>query len=343
MAAPSRKGKIGFLGKQNAFALEMLRRLQGEHPDDKFYAWQPGDKAPSTELELIFASGKVDRQELEAQKKLGLLQMSSAGYDGVDVDAATKAGIWVASSPTTKTGNGESVAEHAVLLMLAVSRRFNEERVGTHGDAQVPPKLEVNRALFGKTACIVGLGGIGDLLVERLRGFGMILTGVDYHPENAPNGVKGYGHDELKLAAADADYLVLAIPGTKDNQNMIDGTVLSAMKKKAVLVNVGRGSLVDEAALLAAVKSGHLFGAGLDVVKNEPVSEGNPLLTEPRILVTPHIAGATDLMLEGTVNYLGNVLREFRQGIRPGGIVNEPANPRVPLRDSIAEMTEPPK
>jgi len=319
------------LGKQNAFALEMLRRLQDAHPEDAFSAWPPGEQAPSTELEVIFASGKVDRKEIEAQKKLGLLQMTSAGYDGVDVDAATKAGVWVASSPTTKTGNGESVAEHAVLLMLAVSRRLNEELAGTY-HAQVPPRLEVNRALFGKTACIVGLGGIGDLLVERLRGFGMILTGVDNNPQHAPNGVKGYGHDELKLAAADADYLVLAIPGTKENENMIDGTVLATMKKNAVLVNIGRGSLVDESALLAAVKSGHLYGAGLDVVKNEPLSEGNPLLMEPRILVTPHIAGATDLMLEGTVRYLGNVLTGFKQGIRPGGIVNEPENPRVPLR-----------
>ena len=327
--------KIGFLGKQNAFALEMLRRLQCEHPEDEFSTWQPGDKAPSTELEVIFAFGKVDTKEIEAQTKLGLIQMASAGYEGVDVDAATQAGVWVGSAPTTKTGNGESVAELAVLLMLAVSRRLNEELALMQGHAQVSAKPEVNRALFGKTACIVGLGGIGDLLIERLRGFGMILTGVDNHPEHAPNGVRGYGHDELKLAAAEADYLVLAIPGTKDNEDMIDGTVLAGMKKNAVLVNVGRGTLVDESALLAAVKSGHLYGAGLDVVKDEPVSEGNPLLMEPRIFVTPHIAGSTDLMLDGTVSYLGEILGEFRQGIRSGGIVNEPRNPRVPLRDSI--------
>jgi phosphoglycerate dehydrogenase-like enzyme len=285
------------------------------------------------ELEVIFAFGQVDSKAIGAQTKLGLIRMASAGYEGVDVDAATKAGVWVGSAPTTKTGNGESVAELAVLLMLAVSRRLNEELAVTKGHAQVSAKLEVNRALFGKTACIVGLGGIGDLLIERLRGFGMILTGVDNHPEHAPTGVKGYGHDELKFAAAGADYLVLAIPGTKDNENMIDGTVLAAMKKNAVLVNVGRGTLVDESALLAAVKSGHLYGAGLDVVKDEPVNRGNPLLMEPRIFVTPHIAGSTDLMLDGTVSYLGDVLAEFRQGIRSGGIVNEPLNPRVPLRD----------
>jgi len=330
--------KIGYLGKRNSFALEMLRRLQLEHSQDEFLAWQPGDKAPSTELEVIIAFGKVDSEEIEAQTKLGLIQMASAGYEGMDVEAATKFGVWVGSAPTTQTGNGESVAEVAVLLMLAASRRLNEELAFTHGGAQGrPEKWEGNRALFGKTACIVGLGGIGDLLIERLRGFGMILTGVDNHPEHAPNGVRGYGHDELKVAAAQADYLILAIPGTKANENMIDGTVLTAMKKDAVLVNVARGTLVDEPALLAAVKSGQLYGAGLDVVKDEPVSKGNPLLMEPRIFVTPHIAGSTDLMLDGTVKYLGEVLARYRDGSRSEGLVNEPTNPRVPLRELTTE------
>ena len=215
--------KIGYLGKQNSFALEMLKRLRLDHSQDEFFTWQPGDNAPSTELEVIIAFGKVDFKEIEAQKKLGLIQMAFAGYEGVDVEAATKFGVWVSSAPTTKTGNGESVAEVAVLLMLAASRRLNEQLASTHGIAQIgQEKWEGNRALFGKTACIVGLGGIGGLIVERLRGFGMILTGVDNHPEHAPNGVRGYGHDELKAAAAQADYLVLAIPGTKENENMID-------------------------------------------------------------------------------------------------------------------------
>ncbi len=330
--------KIGFFGKQNSFAREMLRRLKSENTGDEFLTWQSGDAAPSTKLDVIIAFGKVDSKDIEAQTKLGLLQMASAGYEGVDVDAATKAGVWVGSAPTTKTGNGESVAEVAVLLMLAASRRLNEELAFTHGRAQSRPgKWEENRALFGKTACIVGLGGIGDLLIERLRGFGMILTGVDNHPEHAPNGVRAYGHDELKIAAADADYLVLAIPGTKENENMIDRTVLAGMKDNAVLINVARGTLVDEPALLAAVKSGHLYGAGLDVVKDEPVSEGNPLLMEPRIFVTPHIAGSTDLMLDGTVKYLGEVLARYRDGLRSESIVNEPKNPRVPLRESPKE------
>src|SRR6202167_6491497 len=181
----------------------MVRRLMSETSREGVLTWQPGNKAPSEELDVIIAFGKVDSKDIEAQTKLGLLQMASAGYEGVDVDAATKAGVWVGSAPTTKTGNGESVAEVAVLLMLAVSRRLNEELAFTHGRAQSrSDKWEENRALSGKTACIVGLGGIGDLLIERLWGFGMTLTGVDDHPEHAPNGVRAYGHDELKIAAA---------------------------------------------------------------------------------------------------------------------------------------------
>ena len=138
----------------------------------------------------------------------------------------------------------------------------------------------------------------------------------------------------MKVAAAQADYIILAIPGTKENENLINGTVLAGMKKDAVLVNVARGTLVDEPALLAAVKSGHLYGAGLDVVKDDPVSQGNPLLIEPRIFVTPHMAGSTDLMLDGTVKYLGEVLARYRDGLQSEGIVNEPEKPRVSLRKS---------
>jgi phosphoglycerate dehydrogenase-like enzyme len=327
--------KIGYRGKQDSFAMEMLRRLRLEHSQDEFLSWIPGDAPPSSDMEVLIATGKIGSAELDEQPKLGLLQMASAGYEEVDLDAATRAGIWVASAPTTKTGNGESVAEFAVLLMLAASRRLKEEMAFTHSDGKArSDKPGPNKALFGKTVCIVGLGGIGDLLVERLRGFGMVLTGVDKNPEHAPPGVRGYRPDELITAVGAADYVVIAIPATKENENMIDAKVLAAMKQHAVLVNVARGTLVDEAALLAAVKSGHLYGAGLDVVKDEPVSGANPLLMEPRIFVTPHIAGPTDLMLEGTVKYLGQVLVEYRNGLRPDGTVNEPEEPRVALRRS---------
>jgi len=330
--------KIGFLAPKDVFAEEMLKKLKTVRAQDEFLRWLPGDKAPGTDLEVLISNGKVGAEQLEGLAKLGLLQTASAGYESVDVEAATKLGIWVASAPTSKTGNGESVAEFAVLLLLAAGRRLNEALTWTRADKasrQGPP--EGSKALFGSTVCVVGLGGIGQLLVERLRGFGVTLLGVDMHPEHAPADVKAYHIEQLKEAVAEADFVVLAVPGSKENENLVDAEVLASMKKDAVLVNVGRGTLIDEAALLAAVKSGHLYGAGLDVVKAEPVDASNPLLTEPRILVTPHIAGSTDVMLAGTVEYLAEVLARYEQGLQPQGVVNEPKEPRVPLRAEQAQ------
>ena len=324
---------IGHFGLKSSFAVEMLDRLQAKCPNETFLAWSPEATPAPGELDILLAIGPVNEDVFTAQPKFGLLQMASAGYDGVDVEAATEAGIWVASAPTGKTGNGESVAEHAVLLMLAAARRLNEELAFTRAAADDRPEApEGNRALFGKTACIVGLGGIGALLIERLRGFGMILTGVDKHPDDAPAGVKAYGEHQLTDALRDADFVVLALPATKENENMFDADALALMKQDAILVNVARGTLVDEVALLAAVKSGRLYAAGLDVVKKEPIGAGNPLLDEPRIFVTPHIAGSTDLMLDGTVKFLAEVLESYRKGIKSPGIVNEPKQPRVSLR-----------
>jgi phosphoglycerate dehydrogenase-like enzyme len=324
---------IGYLGMKNSFSMEMVTRLQAECPGDRFVEWPPAEADQTSELDVVIAMGPVKPELFKPQAKLGLLQMASAGYDGVDVDAATEAGVWVASAPTGKTGNGESVAEHAVLLMLAAARRLNEELAFSRAGAENRPENPLgNKALFGKTVCIVGLGGIGELLVERLRGFGMVLTGVDKHPEHAPAGVKAYGEDALQDALADADFVVLALPATKDNENLFDAGVLASMKEHAILVNVARGTLVDEPALLAAVRSGHLYGAGLDVTKDEPVSAGNPLLGEARILVTPHIAGSTDVMLDGSVRFLGEVLENYRKGLKSAGGLNEPKRPRVQLQ-----------
>ena len=321
---------IGYMGMGNAFSLEMVKRLQKKFPNDRFIEWTGNQ--PS-ELDVLIATGPVKAEVFKAQAKPGLLQMASAGYDGVDVEAATEAGVWVASAPTSKTGNGESVAEHAVLLMLAAARRLNEEMAFSRAGAENrPEKPQGNKALFGKTVCIVGLGGIGDLLVERLRGFGMKLTGVDRSPADAPAGVETFGEHQLKEALAGADFVVLALPATKENENMIDADVLASMKEHAILVNVARGTLVDEAALLAALRSGHLYGAGLDVTKDEPVSKGNPLLDEARIVVTPHIAGSTDLMLDGSVKFLSEVLENYRKGKKSAGILNDPKEPKVELR-----------
>jgi phosphoglycerate dehydrogenase-like enzyme len=179
----------------------------------------------------------------------------------------------------------------------------------------------------------VGFGAIGHLLAERLRPFGMYLLATGDHPGAGPSDVTVYPHDELLAAVAAADYVVVCAPATPQNENLIDETVLGAMKRGAILINIARGMLVDETALAAAVKSGHMYAAGLDVLRVEPADPGNPLLELPEVLVTPHIAGATDAMLEGTARYIGEVIDGFVAGRKPPALLNDPPHPRRTLRD----------
>jgi phosphoglycerate dehydrogenase-like enzyme len=113
----------------------------------------------------------------------------------------------------------------------------------------------------------------------------------------------------------------------------MSASVLRSMKRGAILINVARGSLVDEEALLAALKDGHISAIGLDVVQHEPLDQSNPLLRVPQALVTPHIVAYTDLMLLGTVNYICHVISYFEAGRKPASVLNSPARPRLALRE----------
>jgi phosphoglycerate dehydrogenase-like enzyme len=324
--------KIAMLSTPGEYADQLLAALRTGTPYG-YTAWAQGSPAPSNDFEVLIVMGPADRARMQAQPKLGLVQAASAGYEGIDADAATELGIWVAHAPSDETGNATSVAEHTILLLLATSRHLGQELALTHGRADAStPKPPYGVALAGRTVCVVGLGGIGHKVVERLRPFGVHLTIVDPHPEHAPADATVFRPDRLLEAIAVADYVVLALPADKANENLFHAETFAAMKQGAILINIARGSLVDEQALLASIRAGHLGGAGLDVVRDEPIAHGNPLLTEPRILVTPHLAGFTTLTFEGTVAYLTKALAEYERGVRSSGIVNEPVNPRHALR-----------
>ena len=326
--------KVGLLSKASEFAGKMLERLRGAGTGDEFLAWTVGEAAPAGDLEVLLTMGAAGVEEFAGQPRLGLVQTLSAGYDGIDVEAATAAGIWVSYAPSERTGNGVSVAEFAVMLLLAAARPLRQglEFAAYRGAA----RPEMGGALSGKTVCIVGMGAIGGLIAERLRPFGVTLTGVNANPEKVPDGVKVYTMEELTTALGEADLVVIAIRGTKENENLFDAGMFRAMKRGAVLVNVARGSLVDEEALLGAIRSGHLGGAGLDVVKNEPVAPNDPLMGVPEIFVTPHVAGMTDLMLEGTAGYVLEVLRMYEAGMKTESLVNSPERPRSALANSAS-------
>ena len=252
---------------ENAYTERMLQQVKTALQGHTLTTWKMGDKPPADHVDVLLSMSVVTRESMEALPGLALIQTLSDGYETVDVDAATELGIWVSYAPAEATGNGDSVAEYAVLLLLAAARRLGTARAS-----------------------------LRDTSVER------------------------------------PDFVVLCIRATAENKHMFNAETFAAMKPGAVLVNIARGSLVDEKALFDAVESGHLGGAGLDVLDKEPADPGNPLLTLPQIFVTPHEAGLTDLTLEGTGQFVQQVINDFGAGCRFRSLLNAPAKPRRDLQ-----------
>jgi phosphoglycerate dehydrogenase-like enzyme len=319
--------KIAFLHGPAQFFSEILSDLRAKLPQHELISWAPGENSPDRDIEVLLVQGEVTRALMADQRKLALIHTVTAGYEGIDIDAATDLGIWVSFSPSGVTGNATSVAECAVLLMLGASRHINQIVCLRDHSADTG----TNPAMSGKTVCIVGLGGIGRLLVDHLRPFGMRILATDPHPERAPDDVKAFSSDQLHAAVAEADYVVVCARAGKDNENLINRTTMQAMKRGAILINIARGSLIDEDALYDCVKSGQISAAGLDVLKTAPGDFKSPLFDLPQILITPHIAAATDLALHGTVDYIKQVIEEFAAGEKPESVVNAPAQPRRAL------------
>jgi phosphoglycerate dehydrogenase-like enzyme len=228
----------------------------------------------------------------------------------------------VSRLPGDVTGNADSVAEHAVLLTLALSRQLDGARQALRERRWAQP---VARALFDGTVAIVGLGAIGVAVAKRLAGFGCRLVAVRARPElGGPAEVaRVVGVDRLPAVLAEADVVISALMFGEHNRNFFDANAFAAMKPGALFVNVARGGLVDEAALLAALESGHVGGAGLDVHDVEPVDPANPLVNHPNVIATPHVAGVTEQMMQRSVIAFTDNLKRYAAGEQPLWTVNE--------------------
>lgn len=277
-------------------------------------------------VDIIIPYGtQIDRTVIE-RGTFGLIQQFGVGLETVDIEAATDRGVWVARVVSSQTGNAESVAEHAILMMLALSRRMPELKDSVAARIVGDP---AGSALARKTACIVGLGGVGSALARRLQALDMRLHGVRARVLlGAPAGVgmKIFGSAQLHAALADSDYVIVCTTMDDSNRNLIDSGALQAMKPGAFLINVARGGLVNTPALEAALASGHLAGAGLDVVADEPIDPSSSLLRH-NVIVTPHVAGVTDLSYEGIAREVARNVEKYARGEPPAHAVNAPRAP----------------
>jgi phosphoglycerate dehydrogenase-like enzyme len=260
---------------------------------------------------LVPLIARVDAAYMERVEGLRLIQQWGAGLEGVDVTAATARNIAVGNVDSSASGNADSVAEWCVMAALAQARRLTalRERIRSGGDWGDPP----GRTLSGKTAGIVGLGGIGVALARRLSVFDMDVIAVTRHPTPARTQALALGSlgglEWLPELLRKSDFVFLCLPLNHDTARIINSESIQLMRRDSCLINAGRGGLVDEQVLLQALEDGTIASAAMDVYEREPVDLGNPLISHPAVLATPHIAGVTDSSYSGIAKHVARIIR----------------------------------
>jgi gluconate 2-dehydrogenase len=247
-------------------------------------------RAADRDALFVVASDRVDRELLAACARLRIVATGSVGYNHIDLAACGERGVAVSNTPDVLT---EATADMAWTLLMATARRVCESehwlRAGKWGRWAFDQWLGAD--VYGTTLGIVGMGRIGSAVARRARGFEMKIL---YHNRSraaneAELGARRVGLDEL---LREADHVVLVLPYSAATHHAIGARELAAMKSTATLVNIARGGIVDDAALVDALRAGRIAGAGLDVYENEPALHPG-LLTVPNVVLTPHVGSAT--------------------------------------------------
>jgi D-3-phosphoglycerate dehydrogenase len=281
------------------------------------------------EADALVATGMdVSAAVVEAGTRLQAIGTPQVGFDRIDVEAATAAGIPVISSTQLEV---TAVSEFALGQMITLSRRIvmadRELRGpagwGSRGTYALPDRL-LGHEVRGATVGIVGLGTIGSELARmakvaldcRILGFDPMVSAEQMQTRGAEK------RDSLSELAAEVDFLVLHVPLTPATRHIVDAEVLAAMRPTAFVLNVARGGVLDEAALVEALRDGALAGAALDVFEDEPLPSDSPLLELDNVILTPHIAGVTHEWNEQRSRAFAERLLQIFAGTRPDGLAN---------------------
>jgi D-3-phosphoglycerate dehydrogenase len=255
---------------------------------------------------VVRSAVQVDDALMEKAPKLRVIGRAGVGVDNIDADAATRRGIVVMNTPGA---NAVAVAELTIGLMLALARKVPAANASMHAGKWEKKSLQ-GAELKGKTLGILGLGRVGLAVARRARAFGLEIIGSDPFVSSAvarENGILLVSVDEL---FAKADYLTLHVGLTPQTNGIINAKTLAGMKKGVRIINCARGELVDDAALVAALKAGHVAGAALDVFSEEP-PKNSPFAGLDNVILTPHIAGSTAEAQEAVGIQIAHQVREY--------------------------------
>ena len=293
-----------------------LQVFREAFPDLEFLQLD-GDALPQglerAEAAAISWTGPPIDAILDAGRGLQWLHQRGAGIDRI---ATPKL---VASDLVLTNGSGNhaiNIAEHVLGLMLAFARQLPALLRAQDARQWRPPPIESLFELSGQTLAVVGAGALGRAVAERAAAFGMRVHGVRRAPDGAlPSGFAAMTSTvAIDNALRDAEHVVITLPLTAETQGLFSTARLAAMKPGAHLYNVGRGGIVDHAALLAALRTGHLAGAGLDVTDPEPLPADSPLWAEPNVIVTAHSSGLTPRSYERYQALLLDNIGRFKRG-----------------------------
>jgi phosphoglycerate dehydrogenase-like enzyme len=313
--------KILFCGKTFSNAPPMLKELLPG--DEIFAAADPDVRRRGLAVDVIIPLMHRLEPDLIQGTSAHLIQQWGVGLEGVDIPAATARGILVCNVPADRTANADSTAEHAIFLMLGVSRRIHECLRAFNAGAWGSP---LGEALCGKTVLIVGLGKVGRALASKLKGLGMEVQAIKKSPDPEAErelGLSALGSpaDLLKMASK-ADFVVSTTLLTEETRGVCDRKLFENMKPEACIINVSRGPVINEPDLIEALERGTIAAAGLDVFTQEPLEPSSPLLSMSNVLATPHVAGVTRQTYQGIASVVVDNIQRVKAGKTPHYCVN---------------------
>ncbi|KAA2213372.1 D-2-hydroxyacid dehydrogenase [Teichococcus oryzae] len=300
-----------------AYDLGAALRAQGWSGPAKVYGSKAEMMANLADVEALVISGFWTDDILDHAPNLKLVQSISAGTERYGLEALKARGVHLCSGQGV---NVNAVSDHAMALLLSLTRRVNEAVLNQRKHewrGMISNPAEREAELEGSTMVILGLGGIGGRLARLARAFGMRVIGLKRNRAGAnPDGIELRGPEELKALATEADVLALTCPLTPETRGIVSAEVLRAMKPSALLINVARGPVVDEAALAEALRAGQIRGAGLDTFVEEPLDPASPLWDAPNTIITPHSAGETQFYERNVIRLLMQNLAALENGTK---------------------------
>jgi phosphoglycerate dehydrogenase-like enzyme len=313
MLPPEDKATICFAHAAYHFQREFQKRKSGTN---SFQVRTRDDLARRIdEADVLVVSSLWHNDLLKVASRLRFVQCNGAGTEQFDLEQFRQRGLRLASGQGT---NSNAVSQHAMSLILALTRRLPEV-LRWQANARWRPMTsspeQREDELTGKTLVIVGYGHVGRALASLAKAFGMHVIGLKRNPAADGEGADAVYHvHELHSVLPQADFVALTCPLTSETEKLIDSVALSRMKKSAILINLSRGRCVDEVALIRALTNKEIAGAGLDVVVQEPLAADSPLWGMENVIVTPHSAGETRQYETNVIDVLNENLERLWRG-----------------------------